>query len=313
MTQTGCNSSVGAVDLSVSGGTGSYTYSWSTGSQEQDISNLPAGTYTVKVTDENGCSTEKNFYVTAQNTLRLSAVRTNTSCLEDNSGSIDLTVTGGTAPYSYNWSTNDITEDLSGLAAGFYQVTVTDSEGCSATLQAVIGSPSVNVMGTVTKPTCNGASDGSITLLPGVNEGSLTYEWSTGDTGASLTGLGPAVYSVKVTNEEGCEKTMTFIVSDPTPLSINAAVSNASCEDGSYQIDVTVSGGTGNFTYQWDDGITSEDRTSIFSGTYTVYVTDENGCIQEKQILVSPDEANCTDTEPTDPTDPDPNGSFKSR
>ena len=100
--------------------------------------------------------------------------------------------------------------------------------------------------------------------------------WSTGDAGSSLTGLGPGVYSVKVTNEDGCEKTLTYVVSDPTALAISSTVTNNNCEQAGYDVDITVNGGNGDYSYTWNDGSTSEDRTGIEEGVYTVYVTDEN-------------------------------------
>ncbi len=310
VTQTGCSTDIGAIDASVTGGSGEYQYQWSNGETTEDIQDLSEGVYTLTVTDNSGCSELRTFYVTAKNTLRLSASRTNTSCVEDYSGAVDLTVTGGSGSYTYEWSNGEATEDIDGLGAGFYQVTVTDSEGCSSTLQAVIGTNTINVTGSVNQPTCNGAGDGSIMLTPGANEGELSYEWSNGESGSSVSGLEPGVYSVTVSNADGCEKTLTYVVSDPSLLSISASVTNESCTEGSYDVDISVSGGSGNYSYAWDDGSEAEDRFSVNSGSYTIYVTDENGCTQEMIVEVNETEANCMETtdpvDPDEPTDPNP-------
>ncbi len=303
--QTGCSDATGSIDATVSGGTGNYTFEWSNGALSEDLTGIGEGIYTLTVTDDSGCSAQRNFYVTAKNTLRISASRTNTSCIEDNSGTIDLTVSGGTAPYTYEWSTGDAVEDIDGLAAGFYQVTVTDAEGCSSSLQIVIGTNTVNVTGQVNNPSCTGTADGSIQLTPGQNEGPLTYAWSTGASGSSITGLAPGVYSVTVSNEDGCEKVLTYVVSNPAPAAVSSSVSNTSCTDGEFSVDISVDG-NGTYDYAWDDGAQTEDRSGLTEGTYTVYITDENGCTQEHIVEVNLTAANCTDTEePTDPTDPD--------
>jgi hypothetical protein len=146
MTNVLCNgASTGAIDLSVTGGTAGYIYTWSNGASTQDISGLPAGNYSVTVTDANGCTTVLNKTLTQPAALSLSTILTHPTCpppVPD--GAIDLSVSGGTAPYTYDWSNDGLEapdndpQDLSGLAAGTYTVIVTDANGCTATTSVTL-------------------------------------------------------------------------------------------------------------------------------------------------------------------------------
>jgi hypothetical protein len=128
---TSCALPNGSIDITPSGGLAPYTFLWSTGATTEDLQNAGAGTYSVKITDAAGCSADKSYTLRVNNTLSVTYVITPTSCLGDDSGAIDLTVAGGTAPYTIQWLDGPTVEDRSGLTAGLYRVTVTDASGCS--------------------------------------------------------------------------------------------------------------------------------------------------------------------------------------
>ncbi|WP_460504379.1 SprB repeat-containing protein, partial [Hymenobacter agri] len=136
---TCCASSSGSIDLTVAGGTAPYSYRWSNGATTQDLTNVAAGTYTVTITDALGCTATASGTVTQPAALALSTTLTSPSCCNGSSGSIDLTVAGGTAPYTYQWSNGATTQDVSGIGAGTYSVTVTDANGCTASCSATVG------------------------------------------------------------------------------------------------------------------------------------------------------------------------------
>ncbi len=123
--------SSGSISVSVSGGIGGYTYSWSNGDTIEDPSGLPAGIYTLTVTDSSGCPDSETYNITEPNPIGATSVVTNESVSGANDGSIDLTPSGGTPGYSYMWNTGAVTEDLVGLGGGIYCVTITDANGCN--------------------------------------------------------------------------------------------------------------------------------------------------------------------------------------
>ncbi|WP_247234677.1 Ig-like domain-containing protein [Telluribacter sp. SYSU D00476] len=153
----------GSIDLTVTGGTAPYTYKWSNGTITEDLSGLDAGTYSVTVTDANGCTSTISATITEPAALALSGVVTNTSCSQPNQGSVNITVTGGTAPYSYSWTNGATTEDLSGLAPGKYAVTVTDASGCSTVLTFIVENVCIGVAKTISSAPVNN-KNGSYTL-----------------------------------------------------------------------------------------------------------------------------------------------------
>jgi hypothetical protein len=289
-TQPACTQSNGSINITVSGGTAPYTFVWSNGATtDEDIQNLAPGSYKVIVTDANGCKGELTYTLRENNTLRLNATVKQTSCLDDASGAIDLIVTGGTGPYTYTWSNGQTTEDLSGLTAGIYKVTVTDANGCSATLTVSVSKKTFQVGNVVVQPLCHGDDNGSITLTPIGGVSPYTYTWSNGATGNSISGLAPGTYTVIITDASGCSRQLVFIISDPLELTASVTVSNSQCSaEGSFAIDLTVGGGKNPYTYLWSNGATTEDLDSLQSGTYSVTIKDVNGCSITKEVVITP-------------------------
>jgi gliding motility-associated-like protein len=285
----------GAIDLSVTGGTASYTYSWSNSAVTQDLTSLTAGTYSVTVTDGNGCTATASTTV-SQPLAALSATISGTtyvSCNGGSNGAIDLTVTGGTATYTYSWSNSQTTQDISGLAAGTYSVTVTDANGCSATASATITEPLAALSSTISSTTavdCFGGSDGAIDLSVTGGTASYTYSWSNSAMTQDLTSLTAGTYSVTVTDGNGCTSTVTATVSEPA-LALTSSISgtvSVTCfglSNGS----ATVLGGDGTspYTYLWSNTQTGTTATGLSVGDYGVRITDANGCTSTATATVS--------------------------
>ncbi|HEY3404541.1 MAG TPA: SprB repeat-containing protein [Ohtaekwangia sp.] len=283
-----CSQSNGSINITITGGTAPYTYTWSNGATTEDITNAPAGSYKVTVKDGLGCTTEFSYILRENNTLRLNAVVAQANCLNEPTGSIDLIVTGGTAPYTYIWSNGATTEDLSGLVSGLYKVTVTDQNGCSATLQMNVSKKSLVAGQQIVQPLCNGDKTGSITLNPSGGTAPYTINWSTGSTSNSITDLASGVYTVTITDAAGCTNQFTYVIQNPAAIIANASVSNNQCNtEGNYAIDLTVTGGKSPYTYVWSNGEITQDIDSLNSGTYTVIIKDSNGCTIAKSVTVS--------------------------
>lgn len=279
---TACPSSAdGEINLSVLGGTLPYTYTWSGGEVTEDLTALAAGTYDVTVTDANNCSATGSATVSNPAGMLLFSSVTNTLCPASSDGAIDLSVVNGVSPYTYSWSGGDITEDISGLSAGSYSVTVTDGNGCTATTSANVANPAAMILSaSVIIPSCVPGADGSVDLSVVNGAVPYTFLWSSSDITEDISSLISGVYSVTVTDNNLCTATASYNVANPAAPSLIAVSTNPSCIPGNDgTIDVIVSGGTLPYSFVWSDGpVTTEDRTGLSAGTYSVTVTDAASC-----------------------------------
>jgi subtilisin-like proprotein convertase family protein len=280
-----CGNGSGYINLTITGGAAPYTYLWNTSATTQDINTLSAGTYNVTVTDAVGCALISADYNVANLPGDLSILTidiTNENC-SDGAGAIDITVINGTTPYSYSWSNGPTTEDISGLNAGVYNCTITDNNGCQVSTGDLNvfnqgGSLSVST-NTLTDEVC-GDGTGAIDIDVSGGTGPYTFSWSNGPTTEDITALSAGSYTVTVTDAGGCLIAYNEIVSNASG-GFTASVTSSTdenCGDGSGAIDITTSGGAVPIAYAWNNGATSEDLTGLSAGTYSVDITDNNGC-----------------------------------
>ena len=178
------------------------------------MTGLPAGTYRVTVTDDNGCTANESVTITEPTALSANAVATNVHCNGGNDGTVDLTLTGGTAPYTYVWNNSATTDYITGLAAGTYSVTVTDANGCTDTASVTVTEPTGLVAsGTVdSNVSCNGSTNGGATASATGGTAPYSYNWSNGATTASITGVPAGTYTVTVTDSNGCTDTASVTI-----------------------------------------------------------------------------------------------------
>lgn len=290
VTNVSCNGgSNGLIDLTVTGGTTSYTYQWSNGQTIQDLSGRTAGTYVVTVTDANGCTATTSATITQPAPMNLSTSITNVTCNGDNNGAIDLEVSNGIPGYTYLWSSGQTSQDLSARSAGIYVVTVTDANGCTATTSATITQPSaINLSTSITNVSCNGGSNGAINLIPSGGTGVYTYLWSSGQTTEDIFGLVEGMYTVTVTDANGCTQSTTVSVSQPLPITTTLVTIDVTCNGGNNgAVDLEVSNGTPGYTYLWSNGQTTQDIVGLSAGTYAITITDANGCIALQNVMIS--------------------------
>ncbi|REK48474.1 MAG: T9SS C-terminal target domain-containing protein, partial [Bacteroidetes bacterium] len=258
----------GAVTLTPSGGTAPHSYN------STATSGLTAGTYNYQVTDANGCTAIASASITQPSQLTLSAsVTSNVSCNGGNNGAVTLTASGGTPSYTYNSTAT------SGLTAGTYSYQVTDANGCTATASANITQPSqIMISSNVTHVTCNGRNDGVVVISATGGTGALT---GTG----TFSNLAPSDYTYTVTDANQCSRSVLVTVLQPSVLSVTATHTNVLCNNAANgTAKANVSGGTAPYTYLWSPVSTSnptrtqETVTGLSPGTYSVLVTDANGC-----------------------------------
>lgn len=215
--EVSCNGATdGEATASATGGTSPYSYLWSDGQTTATANNLPAGTYTVTVTDDVSCSSVSTVTITEPDALAATDVVTDVSCNGDSNGEIDLTVTGGTGTYTFSWSNSATTEDVTGLTADTYSTTVTDVNGCSLSVGPItVSEPDAIVLTeTTTDVTLPGGSDGAIDLTVSGGTPTYTYSWDNGATTEDISGLTAGSYICTVTDDNGCTEQITVTVMD---------------------------------------------------------------------------------------------------
>jgi hypothetical protein len=290
-----CNgSNNGSATVTATGGTGSYTYNWSSSPVQTTAtaSNLLAGTYTVTVKD--AASTTKTAIVTISEPAAMTVTTTVTS---DNCGKKDGTstavVSGGTAPYTYSWTTLPVqtTVTATGLTTGGYTVTATDKNGCTASVKSVVplvAAPTVTT--TVTADNC-GKKDGTSTAVVSGGTAPYTYSWTTlpVQTAITATGLTTGGYTVTVTDKNGCASSIKSTVPLISGPAVSTTMTTENCNKKDATATAVVSGGTAPYTYSWNTlpAQTTATSTGLTAGGYTVSVTDKNGCSTLTPVVVT--------------------------
>jgi gliding motility-associated-like protein len=293
---TSCTANTGSATVSATGGTGSYTYSWNTTPVQTTATanNLGVGTYTATVTDANGCQDTAMVTInTINGPVITNSSQTNVTCYGLSNGSASITVSGGTAPYTYSWSPSGGNASLaSGLSAGNYTVTVTDNVGCSATLTFNITQPNelIASIASITPADC-GVSNGAATITVSGGTAPYAYSWSpSGGSGPSASGLAAGSYVVTVTDQNGCQDTANVLITTIGGPTINVITqNNVSCNGGNDgSITVNASGGTPPYTYSWSPtGGNTATASGLTAGNYTVTVTDNTGCISTQTFTIT--------------------------
>jgi gliding motility-associated-like protein len=194
----------GSIDLTPSGGTPSYSYAWSNGSTTEDLSGLGFGTYSVTITDANGCPEDiASFTLNDQPRITVDLLGNNITCFGFTDGSVDLTVlSGGAAPYTFAWSELSVTEDIADLSAGSYSVSVTDINNCPETIESISLSEPDEITTTLTSACLNGL--GYIYSSTAGGTSPYSYTWSNGSTSPDLSNLDPGLFLLTVTDANGC-------------------------------------------------------------------------------------------------------------
>ena len=287
--------STGNITVSVIGGSYPYTYNWSsTNLNTNIIDSIPAGLYVVEVTDSNNCSVIDSILLTQPIQLLISDSLVNVNCFGNVSGSINISVFGGVAPYTFLWSNGDTSQNLYNLSFGNYQITVTDSNNCIVTESINVSQPSdLFAFFNLTYVSCYGYNDGSIDGTTTGGTPPYTYLWNTGDTTEDLYNIPSDMYILSLTDSNNCFFTDTIVVFEPSELiaslSLNSGNLNSIGSGGTVPYTYDIYGPTGSLFAS-----TSNNMGVVFtinptlSGDYTLVVTDANGCIDSSIVTILP-------------------------
>jgi gliding motility-associated-like protein len=282
----------GSITLSVVGGNIPYSYLWNDTATTQNRNLLAAGNYSVTITDARGCEVIRNISLNEPAELIITNTLVPVSCNGGNNGAIDIAVTGGILPYSFNWSNGGITEDIDSLSAGNYMVTVTDSNSCVAIAAIDIVQPTpLSVLFSSDDVSCYGGSNGAVTATVSGGTPAYTYLWSNNETDSSINNLTVGQYDLTVTDANGCVLSSIVNIAQPDSIIVTATMQNLSCyqsNDGSIQL--SISGGTVPYQYVWSNISNAQNQLQLPAATYSVTVTDNNGCIKtELYDITQPD------------------------
>ena len=336
-----CNGGTGSIDITVAGGSGpgTYLYDWTaTGGGSGLIAGqanqgaLTAGSYNLEVTDLYGCSVLFDTTLTEPDELSATLVPKHITCSPPgmNNGEIDLIVTGGTAPYSYEWSNLETSEDLTGLTAGIYSVEITDANSCQLTVSTEIKLPpplrfsyelsehnGFNI-------SCFEGSNGRIKIKTSSGAAPFVFSWTSpsGFTSSlpEISGLPAAEYNLHITDSNSCTADTTFILNEPGEFYMNFDLStstsggyNINCHgESTGSINVVPVNAVGVVRYLWNDGSTLQLRENLPAGTYEVILSDANFCIARDTVsLTEPPSLQVIFSDTISPLCPDkPDGSL---
>ncbi len=278
----------GSASVVVSNGAQPYSYSWSNGANTPALANVAAGTYTITITDNTGCSATASQTLTQPTALNVSVTSNNASCGLLN-GSASATANGGTSSYNYVWSSGSTTPSISNVAAGVYSLTVTDAHNCVTVSSANIGSTSpFNTTKSSANINCFGNTNGTASVT--VSNGTLPYVylWSNGGTTSSISNLTAGNYFVTVTDGSTCQHVDSFTITAPTALNAQVNPTNVLCNgNNSGSASASVSGGTANYTLHWFDNTNGNSVSNLSAGNYSVTVTDANNCTTVSNFIIT--------------------------
>jgi gliding motility-associated-like protein len=280
--------------IASTGGNGGFTYAWTTvngtigaGANAASATSLSAGSYTCVVTDSKGCTASiTDNLASAGSPVVTLGVTTGPQCSNSCNGSAALNVTGGTVPYVFSWNSvpSQSGSTAVGLCGGSYICTVTDNNNCVTTQAVTLATPAVlTFTQTVTNNSCNNSNNGNVCVTPSGGTPGYTYSWTpnpgTGQSTSCAGGLGAGPITCIITDLNGCADTTVFNITQPSLLTASAAQTNATCQKNNGTIQVTPTGGTAGFTYNWNPAsVSGANPTAVLAGIYTCTIQDANGC-----------------------------------
>ncbi|MBL4652808.1 MAG: SprB repeat-containing protein [Flavobacteriales bacterium] len=289
ITDANCGQSDGSIVTAVVGGITPYLYAWSNGSMSSTLSGVSAGSYQLTVSDAGSCNFVTTINLTDISAPTLSIIPNDASCFDGCDGAASGFASGGTAPYSFLWDNTQSTAGVTALCAGIsYGLTVTDNNGCNAIATTIVSAPmQLSVTLLVTNSLCNSSSGNIQSNVSGGTPG-YTYFWGDGSTAANAINLVAGSYVLTVMDNNGCSSVASATVSSGSSLTLTSSSNAANCSACDGDATISVTGGVTPYLYAWaQGGSTSALATGLCAGSYSVTVSDFNGCSVDSAITVN--------------------------
>jgi gliding motility-associated-like protein len=274
-----------------SGGGGVYAYVWApVAGSGSSVNGIP-GTYTVTVTDQNGCKATGLVVIPNPTPISGTITVTTSNCNKPDGSATVATTTGGTPPYSYSWNTTPVqnTQTASNIVAGSYNVVITDANGCTATLTAVVpNTPGINASTITTNVNCFGGADGTSTATGSGGVAPYAYVWNDNQNTATAKNLTAGTYTVIVTDSRGCPAIAVITITQPAKVHI-ASTDTSICPQAFATLHAKGEGGTGIISFSWKPGGATGSSVSVnpaTTTTYTIVGTDQKGCSDSTTVTV---------------------------
>jgi gliding motility-associated-like protein len=296
-----CNGGAnGSITVTATGGTAPLSYSWSPIGGGTKTTTLPAGTYTIAVSDASPCTVTNIVTIIQPTALTATATSTPATCGQSN-GTASVSVSGGTTPYNttYTWSPSGGSgATATNLAGNTYSVTIKDANGCTVTTQTTVAQQSSINLSVSNTPAKCGINNGTAIAVATGGTGTITYTWApAGGNTSTATALAPGMYTLSVSDASGCiTNTTTTVGNHPSPV-VSTTKNNVFCfgaSTGSASVSIQVATGTAPFSYSWSpSGGTNALASNLSAGTtttgvtYSVVVTDAVGCKDSSTAIIT--------------------------
>jgi gliding motility-associated-like protein len=290
---TPCGATCAGTAIATAGSGVNNSYLWNTGSTTQNVTGLCDGVYTVTVTDSMGCSGVVSQTLTSTGAMVVTDSITDLKCAGGSTGSIVLNVSGGTPPYSYKWAGSTGVNSIHNLTAGSYQVEITDANNCVYTATYQVSGPNstlIAYMKNVSHVSCKGLNDGYATIFASGGTQPYSYQWSNGTKVPTSSGLTAGIYSITVSDANGCRAYSSIQITEPQlPLQAQVSqITDVNCYGGNDgTIDISISGGTTPYDVYWSNGASTQNIQSVPAGLHKAIIKDTNGCTDTLMASVS--------------------------
>jgi gliding motility-associated-like protein len=285
----------GGIDLTVSGGQAPFAYTWSNTAITEDLTAIPAATYSVVVTDAINCTANLSLLITEPASMLVTETHTDVTCNGANNGTININTSAGTPVYTYRWNDNNVNEDRSNLAPGNYSVTVTDNNACSVSATSSINEPAaIDIQPTIIQPTCaSNGNDGAIRITTNGGTAPFSFSWSNGINTTTNSNLGEGSFTITVTDANACALSATYQLSYIYNFTVDASPFSTIKLGQSANINYTLTGNTGNYTALWSPELTlscsncaAPVATPVYSTLYNITITNDVGCYASDTVGV---------------------------